>query len=514
MSLPKVAAHFETQLVNKIDSTSTTMELSSVSTPAGSLGAGTYGFVIEEETTGKREYVIGTLSGSTVTFTHRDLSPLDATTTGSSSDTDRQSHRKGSSVKITNFPLLLLLQRIFVGDDQLDASSPLEYDAAPSLVAGNQLATTQYVLDNINGGTVSLQNQLYAGDAGETISAGEYVYLKESDGEWYKVDATDISTIEARLKGIAQGAGTDGNAISGGVLVEGLDNSISYTAGQLYYASDTAGALATSAGTYEHVIGIGDANNKLVLLPDYYTPTESQKDFLAAVTGMMFLYAASSAPTGFLLCNGQAVSRTTYADLFAIIGTTWGAGDGSTTFNVPDMRGSVPLGYGQRTETFTFEDGDVNTGTDVITVDENYYLQTGQAVALTTSGTLPTGLSATTYYVIRTSATTIKLATSVANANAGTAVDITAAAGGGTHTLTQTFTDRAMADEGGEETHALTDAEMPSHVHTEEGGGTGLASGGGSSADNTSSKNTGSAGSDTPHNNMPPYVTVNYIIKT
>lgn len=49
--------------------------------------------------------------------------------------------------------------------------------------------------------------------------------------------------------------------------------------------------------------------------------------------------AQNTAPTGYLKANGAAISRTTYADLFAAIGTTFGAGDGSTTFNVPDLRG-------------------------------------------------------------------------------------------------------------------------------------------------------------------------------
>ncbi|WP_157384513.1 tail fiber protein [Nitratireductor soli] len=55
-------------------------------------------------------------------------------------------------------------------------------------------------------------------------------------------------------------------------------------------------------------------------------------------------YSGASAPTGWLLCYGQAVSRTTYADLFTAIGTVYGTGDGSTTFNLPDMRGRVPAG--------------------------------------------------------------------------------------------------------------------------------------------------------------------------
>ena len=61
-------------------------------------------------------------------------------------------------------------------------------------------------------------------------------------------------------------------------------------------------------------------------------------------TGIIIPFAGSSIPAGFLLCNGAAVSRTTYAKLFNVIGTTWGAGDGSTTFKLPDARGRFPEG--------------------------------------------------------------------------------------------------------------------------------------------------------------------------
>jgi microcystin-dependent protein len=60
--------------------------------------------------------------------------------------------------------------------------------------------------------------------------------------------------------------------------------------------------------------------------------------------GSVVDFAGSSAPSGWLLCAGQAVSRTTYADLFTAIGTTFGVGDGSTTFNLPDLRGRVVAG--------------------------------------------------------------------------------------------------------------------------------------------------------------------------
>ena len=61
-------------------------------------------------------------------------------------------------------------------------------------------------------------------------------------------------------------------------------------------------------------------------------------------SGALMPYAGTSAPTGFLLCDGSAVSRSTYATLFSAISTTYGAGDGSSTFNLPDLRGRVVAG--------------------------------------------------------------------------------------------------------------------------------------------------------------------------
>jgi microcystin-dependent protein len=68
-------------------------------------------------------------------------------------------------------------------------------------------------------------------------------------------------------------------------------------------------------------------------------------DVLAAPTGTIHLFAPTVVPTGWLPCDGAAVSRSTYTGLFAAITTTYGAGDGSTTFNVPDLRGRVPVGF-------------------------------------------------------------------------------------------------------------------------------------------------------------------------
>jgi len=68
-----------------------------------------------------------------------------------------------------------------------------------------------------------------------------------------------------------------------------------------------------------------------------------------SVSSGFIIAFAGTAPSGWLECNGQAVSRSTYSDLFAIVGVTFGAGDGSTTFNVPDLQGRVIMGEGGNT---------------------------------------------------------------------------------------------------------------------------------------------------------------------
>ena len=80
--------------------------------------------------------------------------------------------------------------------------------------------------------------------------------------------------------------------------------------------------------------------------------------------GSIMDFAGTSAPAGFLLCDGSAVSRTTYSALFAAIGVVWGVGDGSTTFNVPDARGRAAIGAGTGTGLTTRTVGTGNVGSE------------------------------------------------------------------------------------------------------------------------------------------------------
>jgi len=74
--------------------------------------------------------------------------------------------------------------------------------------------------------------------------------------------------------------------------------------------------------------------------------TVVRKNKIDILVGMIAPFGMSSVPTGWLACDGSAVSRTTYADLFTAIGTTWGAGDGSSTFALPDLEGAFLRGTG------------------------------------------------------------------------------------------------------------------------------------------------------------------------
>jgi len=160
----------------------------------------------------------------------------------------------------------------------------------------------------------------------------------------------------------------------------------------------------------------------------------------AYLTGEIKIWPGASLPSGgWLWCDGAAVSRATYAALFAAIGTAFGAGDGSTTFNLPDLRGRAPFGKDD---------------------------MGGSAANRITSG--------------------------------GSGVN-----------------GASLGATGGAETVTLTTAQMPSHSHSFSPAfvGSGGATYNPSEGYNFTSSNTGSTGGDQAHQNMPPALVLNFIIK-
>lgn len=236
-----------------------------------------------------------------------------------------------------------------------------------------------------------------------------------------------------------------GNFAMGAFKITGLADGIAATdaatVSQVNAASASLASLANSFikrdGTNSPSADIPWNNKKITGLA---TPTVSTdaatKAYVdgisasAAPTGAVVAYGGGSAPTGWLVCDGSAVSRTTYLALFTVVGAAFGAGDGTTTFNLPNLAGRTAIG-------------------------------------------------------------------------AGTGVSLTA---------------RSLAQIGGAESVVLTVAQLAAHSHvyrwgTAAGGGPGP-DGESAIGDNTNSASSDTAGTNAPHENMPPWLVLNYIIKT
>ena len=96
-----------------------------------------------------------------------------------------------------------------------------------------------------------------------------------------------------------------------------------------------------------------------------------------APVGSIQAYGGTTVPFGWLLCQGQAVSRATYAELFGVIGTSFGTGDGSTTFNIPDLRGEFLRGAGTNSHSGQGSGGSVGTHQDATQVPGIYLAGSG-----------------------------------------------------------------------------------------------------------------------------------------
>lgn len=152
--------------------------------------------------------------------------------------------------------------------------------------------------------------------------------------------AATLTSLLDNILGSAQGSVVYRGAASWGVLTPG-------SSGQFL---QTQGAAANPQ--WASPAGAGNVSNSGTPVADeiaVWTNATTIKGVAPAALGVVpsgavLPFAGATAPAGYFLCYGQAVSRTTYAVLFAAIGTTWGAGDGSTTFNLPDLRGRAAFG--------------------------------------------------------------------------------------------------------------------------------------------------------------------------
>lgn len=123
-------------------------------------------------------------------------------------------------------------------------------------------------------------------------------------------------------------------ALSPGTLLTGIDN-------YLPAASEVQAGVVELATTQEIIDGV---DSDKAMTPAAYASSVSSLG-IGNPAGTIITFAGGSAPTGYLLCDGSQVDRVTYVDLFTVISTIYGSGDGTTTFNLPDLRGEFVRGW-------------------------------------------------------------------------------------------------------------------------------------------------------------------------
>jgi len=223
------------------------------------------------------------------------------------------------------------------------------------------MANANYTLTNLNGISDEARNMVIiatgtTGGAGKQIIAPlvqkfYIVYNNTSDGYSVNIGASsgavitipsgvtaqvycDGSNFYSAQTGSAGNFLVNGNLSVTGSQVDVGNMSIGGTLGVTGAASLNGGGTSTTPTT-------GDNTTKIATTAFVNSSITANPSVL---TGSIQMWPTASAPTGYLLCAGAAVSRATYAALFAVIGTTFGVGDGSTTFNLPDYTGRSPLG--------------------------------------------------------------------------------------------------------------------------------------------------------------------------
>lgn len=335
-----------------------------------------------------------------------------------------------------------------------------------ALVAGDRVLVKDQTTGSANGIYVVAAGAWARSSDGTSLKAGTYVYVDQ--GALYADSAFVLTTNDpitvgttsltwAQFSGAGQIIAGNGIVKTGNQLaVQGTANRISVSSGSVDIDANYVGqATITTVGT----ITTGTWSGSVITVPKggtgqtafgagYYVKGNGTSGLTAAATipatdvtglpavsaptGEVTMFAGSSAPTGWLLCDGSAVSRTTYSALFAVVSTTYGTGDGSTTFNVPNLKGRAPVGVDSTQTEFA-----------------------------------------------------------------------------------------ALGTTGGEKTHVLSVAEMPSHTHQERyslngasGTNMGSLTSSGGGAYTNAEQTTQTTGGGGAHNNLQPYLSLNFIIKT
>ena len=208
----------------------------------------------------------------------------------------------------------------------------------------------------------------------------------------------------------------------------------SFTAGDLMYATGS---------TTIAKLGIGSAGQFLKTNAGATAPAWSTETDLCPV-GSIIMYGAAAAPTNWLLCDGTAVNRTTYADLFSAIGTTYGSGNGSSTFNVPNLQGVFPIGYDGGSSYALAATGGATTDTPTLSGTNAGTTLTSSQIPAHTHGGVTTGWPSGSWTGGTGATQTAIDASGLSVASGSVNLSLENTGGGSSHTHTWTGTSSAV----------------------------------------------------------------------
>ena len=204
-----------------------------------------------------------------------------------------------------------------------------------------------------NGATGTARNMFieFTGTGGGTVLVPTnkklyFVYNNTSSAITVKVSGQTGVSVPAAAKMILVNNGTDIVVATNYLASLTLGSALPVASGGTAATSFTANSVILGNGTGAlsgNLVAPSTSGNVLTSNGTTWTSAAAPA---GTPTGGLMMWPTASAPSGWLLCNGAAVSRSTYSGLYAVVGTTFGSGDGSTTFNLPDYRDRMPIGAG------------------------------------------------------------------------------------------------------------------------------------------------------------------------